>query len=330
MSQEKETSTMPQSVERLYDRPFWWHACDMSRNLLFPFAGFLGILAYIFSGHYTRFDIYLFVVFFLTTGIGATVGFHRLFSHRAFKAKTWLRITLAVLGSFAWQRPLFVWVVRHRLHHAHTDQKGDFHSPYIRYDGTPITGTLKQFLHAHYTWLHWYDPIVDPQSPLIKDLYADSSLRWIDRHYDFLTVLSLLIPGMLSALYYGTAEGFVRGVVWGGLGRIFISLQLIWMVSSVTHMFGKKPYATKDGSTNNHFLGWLVMGEGYHNNHHAFPSSPCVGFDKGQFDLGWLFIKAMWKLGQAYDLKAVPEARRRQFRRSSSHHPSGPLSPTTP
>ncbi len=307
---------MVTQIERLHDRSVWWHILEASRNLIFPFIGFLGITYYIQTDQYSKFDVLLFFFFFVITGIGATVGFHRLFSHRAFKAKQWLRITLAVLGSFAWQRPLFTWVVRHRLHHAHTDKKGDFHSPYIRYDGSKITGTLNQFFHAHYTWLHWYDPIIDPESSLIKDLYSDYALRWIDKHYDFLALASLLIPGLLSMLFYGTTEGFIRGIIWGGLGRIFISLQVIWLVSSATHMFGIKPYATGDGSTNSHILGLLVMGEGYHNNHHAFPSSPCVGFDKWQIDFGWLFIKWMKKIGQIYDLKAIPNAKRRQFRRS--------------
>jgi stearoyl-CoA desaturase (delta-9 desaturase) len=316
MPVEKGILPMVKAVERLYDRPIWWHILDASRNLIFPFAGFIGIIYFVQTDQYSRFDVLLFLFFFIATGIGITVGFHRLFSHRAFKAKQWLRLTLAVLGSFAWQRPLFVWVARHRLHHAHADQKGDFHSPYVRHDGTKITGTLNQFLHAHYTWLHWYDPIVDPESPLIKNIHSDSALRWIDRHYDFLTVASLLLPGILSTTFYGTTEGFIRGVIWGGLGRIFILLQVIWLIDSVTHKFGNKPYATRDGSTNFHVLDWITLGEGYHNNHHAFPSSPCFGFDKNQFDLGWLFIKGMEKLGQVYDLKAIPDARRRQFRKS--------------
>ncbi len=313
---------MVTNVVRLHDRPIWWHVLEASRNLLLPFAGFIGVIAYVQSNHYSKFDVLLFFFFFLATGIGITVGFHRLFSHRAFKAKQWLRVTLAVLGSFAWQRPLFVWVMRHRLHHARTDKKGDFHSPYIRHDGTKITGTRKQFLHAHYIWLHWYDPIIAPESPLIKDIYSDSALRWIDKYYNFLTVASLVLPGIMSALFYGTAEGFIRGVIWGGLARIFFLLQVIWLIGSVTHMFGNRPYATRDGSTNSHTLGWIALGEGYHNNHHAFPSSPCFGFDKKQFDLGWLFIQLMEKFGQVHDLKNIPDARHRQFRKSHQHQDS--------
>ena len=98
--------------------------------------------------------------------------------------------------------------------------------------------------------------------------------------------------------------------------RIFILLQVIWLIDSVTHKFGNRPYATRDGSTNFHLLDWITLGEGYHNNHHAFPSSPCFGFDRNQFDVGWIFIKGMEKLGQVYDLKAIPDARRRQFRKS--------------
>ncbi len=313
---------MSDTVQRLYDRPLWWHIVDASRNLFFPFAGFVGIIYYVQSDQYTRFDVLLFLIFFVSTGIGITVGFHRLFSHRAFKAKPWLRVTLAVLGSFAWQRPLFVWVARHRLHHAHADKKGDFHSPYVRQDGTQIVGAFNQFLHAHYTWLHWYDPIVTAESPLIKHISADTTLRWIDKYYNFLAVVSLLLPGVLSALFYGTTEGFIRGIIWSGLGRIFLLLQLTWLIDSITHKFGSKPYATANGSTNCHGLDWLMLGEGYHNNHHAFPSSPCFGFDKKQIDIGWLFIKGMEKCGQAYDLKAIPDAKRRQFRQSHQHQHS--------
>ncbi len=321
---------MVTNVERLHDRPIWWHLLEISRNLLLPFAGFIGIIAYVLSNQYSKFDVLLFLFFFLATGIGITVGFHRLFSHRAFEAKQWLRVTLAVLGSFAWQRPLFVWVIRHRLHHARTDKKGDFHSPYVRHDGTKIKGSLKQFLHSHYTWLHWYDPIVTRESTGTKHLYSDSTLRWIDEQYDFLAMLSILLPGLLSMLFYGTTEGFIRGVIWGGLGRICILLHLTWLIDSVTHKYGNKPYATNDGSTNFPVLDWVMLGEGYHNNHHAFPSSPCFGFDQKQFDLGWLFIKGMQTLGQVYNLKAIPDTRRRQFRSSHQFQTSSQIlqSPT--
>ena len=306
---------MTAAAERLIDRSVWWHCFDFCRNVLFPLAGFSLMISFVLSGQYSSFDIVLFVFFFLATGIGITVGWHRLFAHRAFKAKPWLRMTLAVLGTFAWQRPLFVWIVRHRLHHAHPDKKGDFHSPYVRYDGTKIKGKFNQFLHAHYQWLHLYDPIVDPHSSLIKDLYSDRGLRWIDENYNGLALVSIILPGVLGGVFYGNLDGFIRGVVWGGLGRIFVSLQVIWLISSVAHFVGKKTYYAGDESTNTHILGWLVLGEGYHNNHHAFPSSPCFGFDKAQFDLGWLFIKCMWKLGQIYDLKSVPDAKRRTFRK---------------
>jgi len=306
---------MSLKVDRLIERPIWWHFYDFSRNIIFPLAGFILLIFFILTNQYTFFDIFLFVFFFLATGIGITVGWHRLFAHHSFKAKRWLTITLAVLGTFAWQRPLFVWIVRHRFHHAHPDKKGDFHSPYIRYDGKKIPGKLKQFLYGHYFWLHCFDPIVDPDTPFLKGLYSDPALRWIDRNYDLLTIISVILPGFLAAAFYGTLEGFIRGAVWGGLGRIFVVLHLIWFLSSITHMVGKKSYYTGDGSTNMDILGWFVFGEGYHNNHHAFPSSPCFGFDKGNFDVGWLFIKVMKYFGQIYNLKPLPTEKRRIFRR---------------
>jgi stearoyl-CoA desaturase (Delta-9 desaturase) len=138
---------------------------------------------------------------------------------------------------------------------------------------------------------------------------------WIDRNYDLICIFSIVLPGLIGLAWYQTSVGFVDGMMWGGLGRIAVVINLTWAINAACHMTGEMTYRVSDKSHNIPLLGWLVFGEGYHNNHHAFPFSPRMGIDKGQVDLGWQFIVILSKLGLIFDLKTVPDEQTRQKRR---------------
>ena len=283
-----------------------WHLQDMGKNLIAPVIGFAFMIADIVLGRATAFDWTLLAVFIVLSGIGLTVGLHRLFSHGAFVPTRAFKIVLGALGSMCWQRPLFLWVVRHRLHHGHSDRKGDYHSPHVTNDGRPLTNRLLGWAHAHYGWLHRYDPPVIAGSPLIRDLEQDADLRWIDRNYYFFFWLSLALPALIGGLWYGTVDGAFRGMIWGGLARLFLFFNLTWTINSVTHLLGRRAYHARDESRNIGILGWVFFGEGYHNNHHAFPASPKMALDAGQFDIGWQIIRLARLCGLVVSVRPVP------------------------
>lgn len=292
-----------------------WHIQDFGKNFAAPFVGFLIMLADIFQGRATGFEWSLLALFIVLSGIGLTVGLHRLFSHGAFVPVRGFKIALGVLGSLVWQRPLFLWVVRHRLHHANTDRRGDYHSPHVTNDGRPISNRFLGWLHAHYIWLHRYDPPVVEGAPLIRDLQQDADLRWIDANYYLFFWLSLAVPAAIGLCWYGSVEGAFRGMIWGGLARIFLFFHLTWTINSVTHMLGRKAYLSRDESRNIGILGWIFFGEGYHNNHHAFPASACLSLDRGQFDIGWQIIRLAKVLGLVRSIRPLPSEQQKALKR---------------
>jgi stearoyl-CoA desaturase (delta-9 desaturase) len=299
-----------------------WHVVDVTRNVVLPTAGLAWICHDLWIGTARFFDAGLFVTSLFAIGLGMTVGLHRYFSHRSFSARSPLKCALAILGSMAWQRPLFMWAARHRLHHHHADSAGDYHSPHVLFDGTGIHAPWRKALHAHYAWLHIADPIDAAARQLTSDLRSDPFLVWCDRNYNFLCFASVLIPSLVGLWWYGSILGAVKGAMWGGLGPIAAVHHLTWIVNSACHLTGYIAYATKDESHNISPLGWLVFGEGYHNNHHAFPYSPRMGFDRWQVDIGWQFIRLCERLGLAYDLKPVPSVEQRNRRRYLAHRPA--------
>jgi stearoyl-CoA desaturase (Delta-9 desaturase) len=143
-----------------------WHAFDFIRNVVLPSLGLVWIGWDIVAGTVTLFDIVLFLVFLYFTGMGLTVGLHRYFSHRSFECTRSVRYLLAVLGSMTWQRSLFMWAARHRLHHTNADEAGDYHSPHCYFDGQSIPSRFLQWLHSYYYWLHVADPTEETIVPL--------------------------------------------------------------------------------------------------------------------------------------------------------------------
>ena len=265
-----------------------------------PFLGTLVALALAFHRPIGWLEIGLFFGMWMLTGLGLTVGYHRLFTHRAFSTGTAVSCMLIVMGSMAGRGSMLSWVAMHRRHHELSDQEGDMHSPNLH--GDSVRGRLRGFLHAHMTWMIEHDyPNV---AHYVPDLMAERTLLFVNRYYHLWVLLGLLMPAAIGGLVAGSLWGAISGFLWGGVVRMFAVEQAMSAINSVTHSFGTRPFATRgDNSRNLGIMAWLAWGEGWHNNHHAFPYSAAFGLRWFEFDPGYLFIRLLAVLGLAWNVK---------------------------
>lgn len=266
-----------------------------------PLAGVALAAIALFRHGASALDLVLLAVLYLVTGHGLTAGFHRLFTHRSFKARRGVRLALALAGSLAFEGSVNSWVANHRRHHAHTDVAGDPHSPYA-YGSAPWART-RGALHAHIGWL--FQGQHADEAHWAPDMLADRDMRLVSRLFPALCVVSLALPALLGWAVTGTFAGAFGGFVWGGLVRVFLLHHSTFAVNSACHLWGKRPFATRDGDRATNFapLALLSMGENWHNAHHASPTSARHGVDRWQLDstarLIWLFER----LGFAWDVR---------------------------
>jgi len=246
-----------------------------------------------------------FAVLYVVTGLGITLGYHRLLAHRAFRTGPALRALLAIAGAMAVQGPALRWVADHRRHHGFTDHDGDPHSPWTP---APAGGRGARGLwHAHVGW--FFDDEKTAVRRFAPDLIRDPVVARVDRLYPVWMLLTLALPGAIGFLGDG-APGAVRGIVWGGLTRVFVGQHVTWSINSIGHAFGTRRFATPDQSRNNRLLAWLALGEGWHNNHHAFPRAAIHGMSPGEIDPSGLVLRALERLGLVHDLhRPTPESR---------------------
>ena len=240
----------------------------------------------------------------LITTLGITIGFHRLCSHKAFDTYPWVRLVWTALGTMSIEGAPLTWCAVHRRHHSHSDKEGDPHSPNL--DGHTIFGRLKGLFHGQIGWLftgYWSKPNYEKWIP---DLIKDKMLVRMNDNYFVLVLLSLAIPTIIG-FCIDSWSGAALGFLWGGLVRVFVTHHITWSINSICHVFGKRDYKSSDHSTNNAICGILACGEGWHNNHHAFPSSARHGLKWWQFDLSWIVIKLMSYVGLAWNIK-LPSA----------------------
>lgn len=239
----------------------------------------------------------------LAGGLGISVGFHRLFAHRAFTATQRLRLACVVAGQMAAQGPVIYWVALHRRHHVFSDLPGDPHSPNLC--ATPgARSRLKTFLAGHVGWA-WSHPVPVP-SRYVPDLLADPLMMRASRAYWWCVGLGLLMPAVLGAAWLGSLEGAAIGLYWGGVMRLVVEHQTIWAINSVCHFFGSRPHDTPDNSRNNAWLALLSFGESWHNNHHHAPTSARFGDRPWQIDIGWWIIRSLQALGQVSHVRLPP------------------------
>jgi stearoyl-CoA desaturase (delta-9 desaturase) len=231
-------------------------------------------------------------------GIGVTMGYHRLFTHRSFQTSRPVEWALMVCGCMSGQSSPFSWIANHRQHHRYSDRAGDPHSPN---EGAHRRGWLRRFWHAHCGWTLLRRPTYNPT--LVGDLKRRRDLVWIDRHWYAWYLLGLALPTAAGYVIGGTASAALTGLLWGGLFRNAVSEQVTSAVNSVCHVWGRRPYATGEHSRNNLLLGLFAFGEGWHNNHHAFPYSARHGFHWWQPDLTWNLVWLMERVGLVWNVK---------------------------
>jgi stearoyl-CoA desaturase (delta-9 desaturase) len=277
-----------------------------------PPVGLLAAMGLLWNVAFHPIDAALFLVFYVVCAFGTTIGFHRYFTHRGFETRAPVKAALAVLGCMTMQGPITQWVTDHRKHHALSDKPGDPHSPHVGH-GDGAVGALRGFVHAHIGWL-FSNLGMEQSREYAKDLYEDRLVRVIDRAYLLWVALTLGLPFAIGYAIGGTTAAGVEALLWGGLIRIFAYQHATFSVNSICHMFGRKDYRCRDEARNNWLVALLVFGEGWHNNHHAFPASARHGLGRFQIDPSWWVIRALEKLGIVWNVK-VPDARQVERRR---------------
>jgi stearoyl-CoA desaturase (delta-9 desaturase) len=259
-------------------------------------------------------DVVVLAITYTLTGLGITVGFHRLFTHRSFKTTRAVRALLAVLGSMAVEGPVIEWVATHRKHHRFSDHPGDPHSPHLD-DAPGWRGTLRGLWHAHVGWMLRGKDMANP-ARYARDLLVDRDLRLISRTFPLWVVVGLAVPFGLGVALTGSLVGGMTGLLWGGAVRIFLLHHATFSINSLCHCFGRRPFSTRDQSRNLAWLAPLAFGEAWHNNHHAFPTSARHGLGRWQVDPGASLITALERCHLAWDVIRISPARQ-QARRAA-------------
>ncbi len=269
----------------------------------------LGVVGWqMWDGLLHRSDLIVFAIMYVLTGLGITVGFHRLFTHRSFKTYPAVRGVLAVLGSAAIEGPVISWVSDHRKHHAFSDKDGDPHSPHVDH-GVGLRGALRGLGHAHLGWLFIHTER-GSRERYAPDLLADPVVEFVDRTFFVWAIGGLLAAFGLGYAIGGTWRAGLTGLLWGGAVRMLVLHHMTYSINSLCHFFGRRDFVTGDHSRN---LAWLALptfGEAWHNNHHAFPTSARHGLSWRQPDVSGLVIHGLERVGLAWDVVTVDEERR--------------------
>jgi stearoyl-CoA desaturase (Delta-9 desaturase) len=248
-------------------------------------------------------DIAIFLVMYVPTGLGITIGFHRLLTHRSFKAKPWLRGLLAVCGTMAVEGPVISWVADHRKHHAYADRLGDPHSPHVDH-GVGWSGALRGLAHAHVGWLFDHTQR-GARERFTPDLLADPVISFVDKTFVLWSLVGLAIPFGLGVLIGGTVDTGLEAMLWGGAVRILVLHHVTYSINSLCHFFGRRRFATDDHSRNLLWLAPLSFGEAWHNNHHAFPTSAIHGMGRRELDISGLVISGLERAGLIWDVQRI-------------------------
>jgi stearoyl-CoA desaturase (delta-9 desaturase) len=281
-----------------------------------PFAALVIAIPIAWGGWLSVTDIVLAVTFYMISGLGVTIGFHRYLTHGSFKAHRGLRVALAAAGSLAVQGNVIQWVADHRRHHAFSDVEGDPHSPW-RY-GATVRGLTKGMFHSHVGWMFHRE--LSNRSRFAPDLVADRDLRRIDKLFLPLVASSLLAPALLGGLITWSWQGALTAFFWAGLVRIGLLHHVTWSINSVCHVFGDRPFMVRNGDKAANFwpLAILSFGESWHNLHHADPTCARHGVMRGQLDISartiWIFEKLRW----VYDVR-WPNPERLATKLAASH-----------
>jgi stearoyl-CoA desaturase (delta-9 desaturase) len=277
----------------------WYSKATVLTVVFLPLIAMGYAMWRLWGNHVGPLDLWLLLGFWAFTGLGISVGYHRMLTHRAFEARPVARLVLLIAGTMSLQGPPADWAATHIRHHAKADRAGDPHSP------------LEGFWHAHTAWLV-RDRFV--RDGLAHDkLMADPITRFVQKTWWVWVTLTFALPAAIAFLITGSWWAALDGAVWGGLIRVFIGHHITWSVNSITHMFGTRPFKTTDQARNNWLIGLLGWGEGWHNNHHAFPKSAFIGMRWYQIDIGG-WVVALLKVTRQVRNVWFPTREERQAR----------------
>jgi stearoyl-CoA desaturase (delta-9 desaturase) len=273
-----------------------------------PFLGLPAAIWLLWGHGVSAADLAIMVSLYTVTGLGIGVGYHRLLTHRAFQTKPGLRYMWAILGSLALEGSVLPWVAHHRKHHAFTDVEGDPHSPHGH--GTGLRGALVGLGHAHLGWV-LFGARQDDRDRYLGDLRKDRGMVLISDLFPLFAVLTFVLPGAIGLLASGSWWGALSGFVWGGLVRVFFLHHVTFSINSICHFTGRRRFDTDDESRNVFWLAIPSFGESWHHNHHAFPTSARHGLGHLEVDLAGLVIRAMERLGLAWNVVRVSPQQQR-------------------
>jgi stearoyl-CoA desaturase (delta-9 desaturase) len=274
---------------------------------ILPFVAFIAAVVLLWNQAVNWRDLAILAGMYFLTAVGVTVGYHRLFTHRAFDSPKPVRYAFAILGSMAVQGPLIDWVADHRKHHAFTDTEGDPHSPHHDH-GEGFKGAITGLWYAHMGWLFVTQGTAEKRR-FARDLLEDGGMRKISRSFPWLVLLGLAIPFALGFGLSGSLAGGLTALLWGGLVRIFLVHHVTWSVNSVCHFFGRRRFGTDDHSTNVFWLALPSLGESWHHNHHAFPRSAEHGLRWWEVDPSALIIGGLERVGLASNVVRISSER---------------------
>lgn len=270
-----------------------------------PFIGLIIAIWMLWGVAFSWVYLAILFVMYLISGLGITIGYHRYFTHKSFETPRFMQALLAIFGSMALEGSVLQWAAVHRSHHQHSDDEHDPHSPHTHGDG--IINSIKGMWYAHVGWLFRSRSV--SMQKYVVDLKKDRLITTMSALFPLWVLLGLLIPALLGGLLTWSWTGVLLGFIWGGLVRIFLVHHVTWSINSVCHIWGSRPFNSHDESRNNPIFGVLGLGEGWHNNHHAFPTSARHGLKWWQLDISYIIILAMSKVGLASDIRVPSQAR---------------------
>ena len=281
----------------MQDTQDFWRKVKVTPLVVIPFLAIFAAMVLLWKQYVFPLDLVLMVVLYTISVLGVTIGYHRMLTHNGFQAPAWLRMVILLCGCTSFEADPATWAAMHIKHHAHSDDDDDPHSP------------LHGFWHAHVGWL-FIDKNYRDAEDFAPQLMKDPVVAYLRKTFYFWALLGLLIPGLI---------GGWTGFLWGGLVRLFLVSHVTYSVNSICHTFGKRQFDTTDESRNEWVVGLLAFGEGWHNNHHAFPQNAFHGMRWWQFDLSGLIIRTMERLGLVWDVQRVsPETAQAQMTRMQS------------
>ncbi|MFQ5931246.1 MAG: acyl-CoA desaturase [Nitrospiraceae bacterium] len=255
---------------------------------LVTLATAIGVPAFAYAYGFTVVDWITFVVLYMTSGLGITVGYHRLISHKSFECRKWVKACLLVAGGWALENSALKWCADHIRHHARCDQEDD---PY---------NALKGFWHSHCGWIFWQSPYREEKYE--SKLRKDPLIMWQHRYY-----LPIVLSGLALPFVIGLANGgWISGLgcfLLAGVCRVFFVLNSTFCINSICHLWGSQPHGTDDSSRDSWWVSLVTFGEGYHNYHHRYLRDYRNGPRWYNFDPSKWLIFSLSKIGAAYNLQ---------------------------